>query len=139
MRQVLIFVVAQPNIAYLKEEAGPCLSWFLRVPSHSNLADAPSRAKWKDLEFLEPYTRDRPALFLNAGFRTSSLDVLIGRKASATSVAARLSVVRCVCVAYSCHSYFTSRASALAEKKSTVRVMYLFEYVNVSISIRKYI
>ena len=98
------------------DEAGPCLSWFLRVPSHSNLADAPSRAKWKELEFLEPYTRDRPScfLFLNAGSRTSSLDVFIGRKASATL---SRSVVRCVRVAYLCHSYFTSRASALAEKE----------------------
>ena len=46
------------------DEAGPCLSWFLRVPSHSNLADAPSRAKWKELEFLEPYVRDKPSCFI---------------------------------------------------------------------------
>ncbi|CAE7252934.1 SLC24A2 [Symbiodinium sp. CCMP2592] len=47
------------------DEPGPCLSWFMRVPSHSNLADAPSRAKWSEMTYLEPYSRDRPACFVS--------------------------------------------------------------------------
>ena len=32
----------------------PCMSWYCRVPSLSNIADLPSRGKWKELFSLVP-------------------------------------------------------------------------------------
>ena len=85
----------------------------------------------KSLNFLNLTQGTGPlASFLNAGCETSSLDVFVlGRKASATlSRSTTLSCAVCVRVWHTgCHFVFTSRASALAEKKkSIVRVMFLF-------------
>ncbi|CAE7223759.1 SLC24A2 [Symbiodinium sp. CCMP2592] len=43
------------------DEARPCLPWFHRVPSQSNIADPPSRGRWEELAFLGPVTRDDEA------------------------------------------------------------------------------
>ena len=34
------------------DESAPCLGWWHRVPSASNVADPPSRGKWQELAFL---------------------------------------------------------------------------------------
>ena len=46
------------------DKADPCLSWFHRVPSESNVADPASRGRWDDLSFLHPYQVDRPTCFI---------------------------------------------------------------------------
>ena len=46
------------------DEFSPCLGWWHRVPSASNVADPPSRGKWQELAFLGRYTRERPACFV---------------------------------------------------------------------------
>ncbi|CAE7211512.1 SLC24A2 [Symbiodinium sp. CCMP2592] len=46
------------------DEARPCLPWFHRVPSQSNIADPPSRGRWDELAFLGPVTRDVPTCFV---------------------------------------------------------------------------
>ena len=47
------------------DEARPCLPWFHRVPSQSNIADPPSRGNWAELEFLGSYVRDAPTCFVS--------------------------------------------------------------------------
>ena len=32
-----------------------CLIWMARVPSASNVADPPSRGRWDEIEFLQPF------------------------------------------------------------------------------------
>ncbi|CAE7763885.1 SLC24A2 [Symbiodinium sp. CCMP2592] len=46
------------------DEARPCLPWFHRVPSQSNIADPPSRGRWDELAFLGPFARDAPTCFV---------------------------------------------------------------------------
>ncbi|CAE7194532.1 SLC24A2 [Symbiodinium sp. CCMP2592] len=46
------------------DEARPCLPWFHRVPSRSNIADPPSRGRWDELAFLGPFARDAPTCFV---------------------------------------------------------------------------
>ncbi|CAE7801527.1 SLC24A2 [Symbiodinium sp. CCMP2592] len=46
------------------DEARPCLPWFHRVPSQSNIADPPSRGRWEELAFLGHVTRDVPTCFV---------------------------------------------------------------------------
>ena len=36
------------------DRSDPCLPWFCRVPSSSNISDLPSRGKWKELFRLIP-------------------------------------------------------------------------------------
>jgi hypothetical protein len=36
----------------------PCLPWYCRVPSPCNVADLPSRGKWKELFALFPECRE---------------------------------------------------------------------------------
>ena len=45
------------------DEASPCLSWFHRLPSASNVADPPLRGNWHELNFLGKYEVDRPSCF----------------------------------------------------------------------------
>ena len=59
LRGVSFFCTSKPVT-----RQAPACHGSLEWPSHSNLADAPSRAKWKELEFLEPYVRDRPSCFI---------------------------------------------------------------------------
>ena len=47
------------------DEAHPCLPWFHRVPSQSNIADPPSRGEWGELKFLGSYIRDAPTCFVS--------------------------------------------------------------------------
>ena len=53
-------------LLYLEEadESAPCLAWWHRVPSASNVSDPPSRGKWGELDFLGDYTREEPACFV---------------------------------------------------------------------------
>ena len=46
------------------DEARPCMSWFHRVPSHSNPADAPSRGRWHDMSCFKPFVEETPRCFL---------------------------------------------------------------------------
>ena len=46
-----------------EDSTNPCLSWFARVASPSNISDGPSRGNWKDLSEFE-YVRDYPPCFL---------------------------------------------------------------------------
>jgi len=47
------------------DEAEPCLPWFHRVASQSNIADPPSRGKWEEIQSLGNYTRDVPTCFVS--------------------------------------------------------------------------
>ena len=46
------------------DEARPCMSWFHRVPSHSNPADPPSRGRWHDMSCFKPFVEETPRCFL---------------------------------------------------------------------------
>ncbi|CAE7710295.1 SLC24A2 [Symbiodinium sp. CCMP2592] len=59
------------------DEARPCLPWFHRVPSQSNIADPPSRGRWEELAFLGPVTRDVPTCFVTG----ATLEATIGNTA----------------------------------------------------------
>ena len=41
------------------DACGPCLYWFARTPSQSNISDGPSRGRWDTVSHLD-YIRDNP-------------------------------------------------------------------------------
>ena len=45
------------------DAAAPCLAWYARVASASNISDGPSRGEW-DLLKIGEYERDHPSCFL---------------------------------------------------------------------------
>ena len=47
------------------DEEDPCLPWFHRVASKSNIADPPSRGNWDEINFLGSYVRDDPTCFIS--------------------------------------------------------------------------
>ena len=49
----------------MADEANPCLPWFYRAPSHSNLADPPSRGRRDELGFLLIVVVDSVTFFLS--------------------------------------------------------------------------
>ena len=45
------------------DAATPCLAWYARVASASNISDGPSRGEWSVLKDFE-FERDHPKCFL---------------------------------------------------------------------------
>ena len=57
---------------------GPCIGWFSRVPSKSNVSDGPSRGSFKELSAITPFTRDHPVCLFSSEVMSPSESMLEG-------------------------------------------------------------